>query len=236
MTTLIALTALLAPPAPGILDYVQTNLKDATFVAKIVKGDQRELRKINSDFGQSYRFQTVNIRAKEPFMLRLEANVDDTSILYVVDGPNLLINIPRAKIKSRQNLSNKPGRRQTFMDFGLLTPSLFKGFFNAKFVRQDRATGDAVFDLSYADEKADDDSRHRIWVDPQKKIMSKREWYDQKGQQIATFFYENPVQTGGIWMPTQLTVRNNDNKVAGVTRYSSFKVNTGLSDSLFDAK
>jgi outer membrane lipoprotein-sorting protein len=235
MITALAFAALAAPAAPSITDFVQTRLKDATFTAKVVKGDQRELKKINSDFGQSYRFETVNIKAKEPFMLRLESVVDDTSILYIVDGPNLLISIPRAKIKSKQNLANSPGRRQTFMDFGLLTPSLFKGFFKDTFVRMDRATGDAVFDLRYPDPKIDS-SRHRIWIDTDKKILTKREWYDQSDRQLATFFYEKPVQQEGIWMPTQLTVRNNENKVAGITRYTAIKVNTGLPDSLFEAK
>lgn len=238
MTIFLAAAALAMPAAPSITDYVQTGLKDATFTAKVVKGDQRELKKINSDFGQSYRFETVKIRAKEPFMLRLEAEVDDTNILYLVDGPKLMISIPRARIKSRQDLTKSPGRRQSFFDFGILTPSLFRKFFDANFVRMDRATGDAVFDVIYDRSVfgTEDTSRHRIWVDTEKKIVSKREWYDQEGRQLATFLYENPSKQDGIWMPTQLTVRNNDNKVAGVTRYTSIQVNTGLADSLFEIK
>jgi len=50
---------------------------------------------------------------------------------------------------------------------------------------------------------------------------------------MATFLYENPKQIGGVWMPTKVTVRNADNKVAGVMNYEGLKVNVGLEDSLF---
>lgn len=236
MIAAIALVALSHVQTTSILDYVQTDLKDATFVAKVMRGDERELRKINDDFGVSYKFKTAQIRMKDPFMLRMEATVEDTSILYIVDGPVVVYRIPRAGIHTSTNNARHPGRRQTFLDFGLLTPSLFGNFFDAKFVRKDRATGDAVFDLTYSDKKVDDSSRHRIWIDPAKKIVTKREWYDQEGKQKATFLYQEPTEVDGVWMPTQLTVKNNDNAVAGITKYISIKINTGLTNSLFDVR
>lgn len=229
-----ALTALvLGQGSQSIQNYVQPNLQDATFVARVVKGDQRELRKINNDFGQSYRFETSTISVKEPFKVRAEANVEDTHILFILNGTTQYIKVPRAKISTKVNLADKPGRRQTTLDFGILTPSLFNGLFDAKFVRIDRATGNAVFDLTYPG-RLDDTSRHRIWVDTEKKYTTKREWYNQYGRQLATFYYEQPKLENGVWMPTRLTVKNMDDKVAGVTTYDSIKVNTGLSDSLFN--
>jgi len=219
--------------SPTIQSYIQPALQDATFVAKVIKGDQRELKKINDDFGQSYRFDKTTIQFKEPLKLRLEANVEDTRILYIINGPTQYIKIPKAHVNSKQNLATKPGRRQTPLDFGMLTPSMFQGLFEAKFVRMDRATGDAVFDLTFP-ARLDDTSRSRIWVDTQKKYITKREWYNQHGRQLATFFYENPLNESGVWLPTKLTVRNVDDKVAGITGYESIKVNTGLSDSLFE--
>lgn len=201
--------------------------------ASIVKGDQKELKKINDSFGTSYRFKTTTIMFKEPFKLRLEAKVDETSVLYILNGPTMMARIPRLHVNSRQDLSDAPGRRQTLMDFGLLTPSLFNGsLFTAKFIRNDRATGDVVFDLSYI-ASLNDTSRHRIWIDPDKKYIVKREWYNQQGRQLATFLYDNPKKFDGVWLPTQLSVKNVDDVVAGITKYDSIRVNTGLSDSLF---
>ncbi len=217
--------------APNIEEFVQTNLNDAVFVAHVLKGDQRELRKINDSFGQSYRFQTTTIRYRDPFMLRLDATVDDTSVLYILNGTNQVMKIPRAHISVKANLAGSPGRRQTALDFGLLVPSLFKSLYTAQFVRLDRATGDPVFDLTYQDKG--DTSRSRIWIDPQRHIIAKREWYNQTGRQLATFIYDEAKEQNGVWLPTRLTVKNTDDVVAGVTRYDSIQVNGGVPENMF---
>ena len=220
-----------SPVAPEIQDYTQKGLRDATFVAKKVKASQKELREINDDFGTTYRFDRIQFQYKEPLKLRLEAQVDETSAVYIIDGPQQMIKVPRLRVNTKQDLAKSPGRGQTPLDFGVLTPALFKDLFQAKFVRMDRATGDAVFDLTY--QNTDDTSRHRIWVDVEKGITTKREWYNQPGRQLATFIYESPKSFGGVWIPTQVSVKNVNNVVAGITRYESVKVNTGLGDNLF---
>lgn len=220
----------MALQSPNIADVLQRSFEDASFTARKVVGDQRELSKINKDFGQSYRFEYTNVKIKEPLMLRLDTKVEDTTLTLVLNGPTQLIKIPG--LTQKQNLSRAPGRRQTPLDFGLVTPSMFKDLFVAKFVRVDRATGDYVFDLTYLP-KLDDTSRHRIWIDPQKRFTTRREWYNQQGRQLATFYYEEPKQADGVWFPTKVTVKNMDNKVAGVTEYSGVRINGGLSADLF---
>lgn len=227
-------TLFIASAAQGasIDRYLQPDLHDATFTTRVLHADQRELSKVNSDFGESYRFTTTTIRLKEPFMLRIDAKVDATSLLYIENGPMQVLRIPRLGVKSRTDLSYKPGRRQTAFDFGLLTPSLFNDFYVSKFVRVDRATGDPVFDIRYAP-NLKDNSSSRIWIDPVHKVIARREWYAQDGHQEATFYYSDPQDVDGVWLPTRLEVKNTDNVTAGVTQYGSIKVNTGLSDDLF---
>lgn len=228
-----AASAILAQANPDIDDFVQANLKDATFVARKVSADQRELQRINRDFAQSYRFDNSTVQYKEPMMLRLESRVEDQSILYIINGATRTVRIPKANFNTRENLARAPGKRQTPFDFGLLTPSLFRNFMVAKFIRRDRATNDLVFDFFYENQN-DDSTRHRVWVDPDKKVISRREWYSQNGGHlVATFVYEEPKQYSGVWVPTRVSVRNAANKVAGVTEYASVRVNTGLADSLF---
>lgn len=234
MTTLIAasLTVLAAGTQAQFDsgDIVQTGFKDAKFTARVIKGDQDELKKINDEFGKSYRFTTTTAWVKEPFMLKMEATVEDAKVSYIVNGTMKAYKLGRsATIKD--NVANSPGKRQTLFDFGILTPALFKDLYVAKFVRVDR-DGALVFDCTY-NTKFDDTSRHRIWVDKEKKIVLRRVWYGQEGQQRATFIYENPVQQKGIWFPTRCTVKNNDDKVAGVTEYQKMVINSGLADSLF---
>lgn len=233
MTTIFALAALApAVQSPKIDAYIQPNFRDASFTAKVVKKNQDELKKINDDFGQGYRFNSTIVRMKEPFKLRLDANVEDTTVTYVVNGTRRLIKVPRLRVNTKQDLSEDPGQRQTFMDFGVLTPSLFNGLFDAKFVRVDRATGDIVYDLTY-EPRFKDKTRYRVWIDSDKKYVTKREWYHRKGRMVATFVYDAPVSDNGVTMPSRLTVKNGDDVVAGVTRYEGVKLNTGLSEDLF---
>ena len=232
LAALVAL-AVTAQGGQNIDSYVQKNFEDASFTARVKFANQKELAKINKDFGQSYRFSNVDFKVKEPFKVRADASVEDTKVLYITNGTKQLIRIPRIKVNSHQDLSKSPGRRQTLLEFGVLTPSLFDNYFVAKFVRMDRATGDAVFDLTYV-ASLDDTTRHRIWIDPQKKYITKREWYSQRGgKQLATFFYTDPVNQGGVWMPSHQSVKNMDSALAGETYYTDLKINSGLADSLF---
>ncbi len=234
MTTIFALAALAAPALQSnkIDAYVQPNFHDASFTAKVLKKDQRELEKINDDFGQAYRFANTNVRMKEPFKLRLDASVEDTTVTYVINAPRQHFKIPRVGINKSTDLSKSPGRRQTSLDFGILTPSLFTDLFDAKFVRVDRATNDVVFDLTYQ-AKFNDKTRFRVWIDPDKKYVTKREWYQRKGRMVATFIYDTPVSEGGATMPSKQTVKNGDDVVAGMTSYVGVRINQGLADDIF---
>ncbi|MCU0317025.1 MAG: outer membrane lipoprotein-sorting protein [Fimbriimonadaceae bacterium] len=233
MSTLSAVLALATiSQTPSIGQYVQTGFRDASFVAVRQSANQRELAKISDDFQQSYRFDRTRVFLKEPMMLRLEARVEGQDIFFILNGPTRLVRIPKSNINQRENLAKAPGKRQTGNDFGLLLPSMFNNFFVAKFVRNDRATGAAVFDLTYIP-SLDDTSRHRVFVDPEKKVMIRREWYGQEGQLRAIFLYSDFKQFGSIWMPTKITVNNSENRAAGSTNYIDIKVNTGLSDDLF---
>lgn len=223
---------LLTTTAPDISAYVQPKLKDVSFTVKVGTSDQRELAKINSDFAQSYKFKQTNVYAKEPFKLRLEAKVEDQYVLFILNGINRWVKVPSVNIKTKENLAKSPGKRQTWLDFGIVTPALFTDLFDAKFVRNDRETGAAVFDLTYP-ASMDDTSRQRVFIDPAKKVVARREWYGQDGKLKAIFTYEAPVEKNGVWIASKLTVRNADGKVAGVSSYTNLKVNSGLADSMF---
>jgi hypothetical protein len=237
--TAIAFAAAIAvgQSGPSIRDVWQDDLKDFSFVARRVSANQRELAKINKDFGNAYRFTSTEIQYREPMMLRGESKVEDQSIVYILNGAIRRYRIPRAGINTREDLSRAPGKRQTTLDFGLITPSLFNNLFEAKFVRKDSRSGDLVFDLTYI-KSLRDDSRHRVWIDPDKKFVTKREWYSQNDnfRLMATFLYEQPQAFGKVYIPTRLTVNNAEGKLAGVSSYTQIQVNKGIALSEFDVK
>ena len=209
---------------------VQPKLSDCVLEVQGVSGSQAELRKINKDFAASYRASYIKVYYKDPLKLRVESRVDGNDIYYVVNGGSKRFLVPKIHVGFTQSIAHAPGKRQTMLDFGILTPSSFDSLLKADFVRVDRDNGNLIFDLTY---QADDRSRYRVWVDPQKRVLTKRVWFAQDGHEMATFSYENPREVGGVWFPTRAVVRNSDRKVAGITEYKNIQVNIGLSDSLF---
>ena len=233
----LALATLLAPAQPlaqsrAIADYVQPGFRDISFSATIVQKRLSELRKIGPEFSQTYLFDTISVRAKEPFKLRLDAAADDTRATYLINGARQSFSVPRLGLKQSNDLSKYPGRRQTLLDFALPTPSLFADFYDAAFVRFDRESGNPVFDLRFPT-STKDTSRNRVWIDRATRTIVRREWYGQSDALKAVFLYAKPIKKDGIWFNTELTVKNAEDKVGGVTRYSNVRVNTGLDDAVF---
>jgi outer membrane lipoprotein-sorting protein len=230
--TLIA-AAVLAPQNPSINDFLQTNFKSATFTVAVGKASQVELQKINKDFAQSYRFKSMDVWMKEPFKIRMASKVDDSEILMIINGATRKLSIPKARISQKENLAEDPGKRQTALDFGVLTPSLFNNYYQASFVRTERGTGYEIFDITYV-ASLKDKTRHRVWIDPAKKAMVKRQWYANRGGHLmATFDYSGFQQVGGVWIATTIGVTNAENKAAGTTTYKNVKMNPSIDDSLF---
>ncbi len=231
ITVLAAGFALLSGQTPSINELVQPNFQDASFQIKLVYANQGELGKINKDFGTSYKFKTLDVKFKDPLKLRLSGKAEDTEFLFIQNGDHRMTSVPRLGLHQKENLTDEPGKQQTPLDFGFLTSSMFSDMFVAKFVRTDRATGDYVFDITY-NPKYSYRSYSRVWIDPSKHYITKREWY-RKDRQLATFYYTEPVNQGGVWLPTHLLVKNVDDVRAGETEYVAIKVNTGLDESLF---
>jgi outer membrane lipoprotein-sorting protein len=213
--------------------YTQSGLKDLSFTVRIVQSSLKEASKIDVDYKKQFAFQGARAQLKEPFKLRIDAKVDDTQILYILNGTRQVTRIPKLKLNQRADLATEPGRRQTFMDFGVLTPSVIKSFFIPKFVRFDRETNNPVFDLTWP-EKWDNPGRMRVWIDKDAKYIVKREWYGLEGQLKATHYYSSPMREGTVTFPTEAKVFNAENKLAASFKYESVKINDGLTDSLFD--
>lgn len=237
VTSLVALAVL--GQSQNINDYASTGFRDLQFKATVGSANFKELGKINKDFSQSYRFKTTDVWLKEPFKLKMQTTVDDTTITFFTVGTKKSTRIPKAKINLNEDVAKAPGKRQTLFDFGVLSPSLFTDLFVAKFVRLDRATNDVVFDLTYP-ASMKDTGRHRIWIDPERKLMTKHEWYAQQGRNqgrlMATFHYSEPKKFGDFWMNTTVTVYNAENIKAGSAIYSNVKANAGIAESVFVVK
>jgi outer membrane lipoprotein-sorting protein len=236
--TVMVFAAVLVPALLGgfqskdIESYCQPGLRDLAFTGKVVKAKVSEAAKIDNDYKRNLSFQNFKVVAKEPFKLRLDMQADDTTFVYLVNGNTQVTRIPKLKINQKVDVTNEPGRKQTFLEFGMLTPTVATKFFQSKFVRFDRETGNPVFDLTWP-EKFDNTSRMRIWIDKDEKYIVRREWYGQVGQLKATILFSKPVKEAGVAFPTIQQTFNAENKLAAEFHYSSVKINDGVSDALF---
>lgn len=236
MTTLALIFSATLFQNHAISEVLPKGFESVSFTLKKVKANQTELKKINDDFGLSYRFSSSVVKLKEPFKLRMESKIEDTTMVFITNGTRKSFKAPRSNISIKENVAKAPGKRQTAFDFGLVTPAIMSDYLNAKFVRVDRKSNDYVYDMTYKPETGDT-TKFRVWINPKMKVVTKREWYHQNdGRLMATFYYTSFVQKNGLYFPTEYTVYNADNKLAGQTKFESVAINSSIDDSQFVIK
>jgi outer membrane lipoprotein-sorting protein len=76
---------------------------------------------------------------------------------------------------------------------------------------------------------------HFAWLDAKDLWLKSFEKRSADGKLLFRVQYSNPRKVGDvIWMPTKIEVYTSDGEKAGSTEYSDIKVNSDISDSLFE--
>ena len=218
--------------SPRYDDLATALISDLQATVTATRADQAELRKINKDFGMAYRLRSVVLRFKRPGKLRMDGRIGQETALYIVNGSTRYYCIPKLNIKNRDDLGNSPGKRYSLLELGIVSRGDLAGV-QAKYLRAESLDGSPchVFDFLY---KGDDSLRYTLWIDPQTRVIRKREWYDSAGKLRASFLHLDPKEvTPGTWMPTRVEIRNGEGTLAATIDYSEVKVNQNLDDSLF---
>lgn len=217
--------------ATDIQSYVCSKLDDFSATMHVVNVNERALSKISKDAVLIYKFGTVEMRYKEPDMVRIEGNAQGTHGVFILNGPTQWVAFNG--IKAKRNFANQPGKRKSLMDVGLIS-EYYLSYTNARFLREGSVDGVpcAVFDMTYKDRH--DTSHHIVYVDPKTRVVRKRESYSQDGKLQAIYYFKDVKEVKpGVWFPTLIEAQNTDRVIAGTTAYRDIKVNTGLPDSLF---
>jgi hypothetical protein len=213
-------------------DFAQTGLRDFTASGTVVQKNQDVLNYIGRSFAQGYRVGESLIRYKEPEKLRIDAKAGLLSVRYVINGDRKSTHIA-GLINSVRNIAGRPGEAQSMLDSGIITPAFLGKAIACRFAGRRELEGRTVpvFEFWYTQEKV---SRHHLlWIDPEKRIILRHDVDDRHGHPWVRYMWKQPIQAAGIWVPTRLEVYADDGRLAAVTRYTSVKVNTGLSESLF---
>lgn len=217
--------------APDFQNLVQNKLKDLQMTITAGKIRLGELRKINNEFANAYRFKKMEVYYKEPSRMRLESEVLSRKLLYVINGDKKYIKAPGHQ--EVQDVAEAPGKKQTMLDFGLITPSVASRL-KARFLREEKEGDRSLYLFELFWNYGDDHTRYLVWIDPQTKITVKRQWFNNEGKLMATFHYLEAVEVApGLWIPTRVEVYNAENRFGGVTIHSNIQVNKGLDERLF---
>lgn len=213
-----------------------TRIDDLQASVHMEKCDLKELEKIGPDFQRTYQFQDllkrVTLQYKQPDKLRISGS-GFIKASITMNGP---LRSFRSPLQSRkvEDLTDSPGKRQSLLEYGGLLAPATLDYMQAKFVRHDTLEGQStpVFDLTY--KGASSGSHYRVWFDPHTKVTVKREWYGSEGKLKATFYYQDVKEAAsGVWLPSQVEVKNAEGVSAAITTIDNVKINQGLPDALF---
>lgn len=202
-------------------------LADLQASVTVLKADYEELSKISRDLSLTYRLKELVMSYKEPNKLRFQNRIG----LMIVNGSTRYVKF--GGLEKKDDLGASSTTRYSLLDIGLITPSGL-AVMRGKYLREETLEGKStrVFEITY---REDGHSRYIVWIDPQNRVVCKREWYNSEGKLRAVFSYLDAKEVSpGLWIPTRLEIRNSDGVVAGVAAYTDLKVNQGLSDDIFE--
>jgi hypothetical protein len=219
----------------ALSDYAQPALQDFSATGTILQKNDAELRKIDNSYVQSHRFRESLIRYKEPMKLRVESKAGFLTIRYIINGKKK--STQGLGLRKVKDITGRPGEEQSLFDSGILTPGFLADGVASRFLGKkpvDEKQGGLkvpVFELWFTDEP---NSRHHfVWIDPAKRVILRRDIHHRRGGVKMRFLLKEPAKVAGIWVPTRVEVYNAEGRLAGVTKYSNIKINTGLDESLF---
>jgi len=213
--------------ASSIETFVSASLKTLQLSSEIVTENQDELRTIDGDIALAYRLHRGSMAYEQPGKLRIDASIPHLATgYYIINGNQKLTVAPF--VHKVQDTTGAPGKRQTLLDFGLVSPELLADY-TAKFLRRDN--GLILFQIQ--PKQAGETQKDLVWIDPKTHITTQRYNYNRDGKLTKWFLYKNPRLIGGIYVPTRVELYNPQNKLAGATVYENIRVNLPLSESLF---
>lgn len=231
ITTAFALASNMTFAAvPDISQYTSAKLKTLTLDSRVTQENQKELKKIEGDFANAYRFHRVSVSYVQPAKLQFESIVAGAHITYTINGNKKFTSIPTFHVHKVEDTSGSPAKRQSLLDLGLVPPELLNDM-NGIFLRKEN--GLLVFELR--PKQSSETWKDVIWLDPKTRITTKRMHYDRHGILIAWYQYKNPIITRkDIYVPSRVEVYNPQNKLGAVTIYENIKVNFAIDNSIFN--
>ena len=206
--------------------------RDVTLTCKVLYADHAELKKIGKDFNKSYEFNTTTVRFKAPDKMKMEGKLGLVRAAVVINGDRKATMIPAIRYSKKENISDEPHKRQTDIDIGIATGSLWRDYTVTSTVEERGANG-PVYKITFVRQNSHE-KKHVCWIDAKTLKLLKVEKYESDGSLKSRYIYsKHSLIDGAVWVPGRIDVYNQEGKLAGTTAYENIRINTGISDSVF---
>jgi outer membrane lipoprotein-sorting protein len=226
ITVMMSITACVNAGVREQAREASANFKDITLTCKVAYSNLRELKKISKDFSNNYDLKSTTVRYKYRDKMRVDGKLGIMNVRMIINGDIKAFIVP--PYKQKENIKDKPHKRQTELDLGVFTDSLWSDYIVTS-VGADDGMYKIVFVRSNARSK-----NLACWVDCRTLKLLKMERYESDGSMKAKYVYSNHKEYHGIWVPQRIDVYNEDNKLSATTVYEKISVNSGIPDSEFE--
>ncbi|MGQ9454512.1 MAG: hypothetical protein ACUVRS_07260 [Armatimonadota bacterium] len=214
------------------IELATAGFKDICFVGTVTQKNKKAMSKIESNYARLYDFQSARVYYKEPNKLRIEGKLGMVKFEYICNGNTKIVRAPAIRLSNRKDYPGDPAKLQDAFDIGLMTPSLWSHR-NIEIIDDPEASANGEIKLRLRWPKGE--MIHFAWLDGKDLWLKRFEKRTGDGKLLYRVNYSNPRKAGDIiWMPTVIEVFTSDGEKAGTTEYSDIKVNTNLSDTLFE--
>jgi len=103
-------------------------------------------------------------------------------------------------------------------------------------LRTDALDGRPVYVIESRPKAKADYARRLSWIDQERWLPLKEEYFDTRGEQIRVFTADEVRQVGGHWTVTRRTMRNAQSGHRSEVAYTEVEYDVGLSDDLFSER
>jgi outer membrane lipoprotein-sorting protein len=206
--------------------------RDITLTCKVLYANQAELKKIGKDFGKSYEFKSTNVYFKKPDKMKIEGKLGMLGAKIIINGNRKATIIPGLHISKKENIADEPHKKQTDLDLGIISDSLWRDYIILK-VEREKTTTRNIYRVTFVRPNSRE-KRLVAWLDSSGFKLLKLEKYESDGTLKVRYIYSHHIFVDKlIWIPCRIDVYSPDGKLAGTTVYENIKVNTNIPDSEF---
>jgi outer membrane lipoprotein-sorting protein len=187
------------------------------------------------ELSRIYALHDVTLQYKAPDQLRLTANSpkDGPETLLIKEDQRSLT-VGEGRKVAQHDFGGSPSKRSFLFEFcGILTPGIFDTM-RARFVKQETLNGvpTQVYDLTYWG--MDGGPYHRVWIDPARRLIVKREYFDADSKLKSIVLYKQPMEIHTtLWIPEAVEIQDGVHKPLATIRISRPQANQGIADSVF---